>query len=276
MNWDRNIPDNETACVTFLAEIRWPKGFQCSCGSSDFYRLKSRPRVFECKVCKAQKSVTAGTLMHGTRVPLRTWFVAVVLMARPNGLTAAELQRRTDVHYDTAWQILHRLRGGLQEAKIQLRSPVTAGRYFVYFQGAWKSRFRKDPQFRSLVTYLIVDEQGTMAVTFHQLGPWPFRDMIKTHAPHLKTLPPIVRGLTNPAVKLGIRLKDRLQKVHQSVSVRWMRAYLMEFATSISLPKTFAEDLLKGALHTAATSFTNFKNNRWYTAEQERWVTVIG
>src|SRR5216683_774119 len=73
---------DEAACIAALAELRWPKGFVCpGCARRLAYQLAARPRVFECAGCGRQHSVTAGTVFHRTRTPLRKWFAAAWLMA---------------------------------------------------------------------------------------------------------------------------------------------------------------------------------------------------
>src|ERR1700730_3239861 len=54
-----------------LAGLRWPAGFVCSsCGGRAAWRLKARPRVYECSTCHRQESVTAGTVFYRARAGL--------------------------------------------------------------------------------------------------------------------------------------------------------------------------------------------------------------
>lgn len=71
-----------------------------------------RRRVWQCKGCGAQTSVTAGTVMHKTRTPLRLWFWAAYLVATHHpGISAVQLQRQLGLrHHETAWMLLHKLR----------------------------------------------------------------------------------------------------------------------------------------------------------------------
>ena len=65
---------DEAACIAALAEMRWPNGYICAgCTGRLAYQLAARPRVFECADCGRQHSVTAGTVFHRTRTPLRKW-----------------------------------------------------------------------------------------------------------------------------------------------------------------------------------------------------------
>jgi hypothetical protein len=71
----------EQRCIERLAELRWPDGFVCSgCGGRAAWRLKARPRVYECGTCHRQESVTAGTVFHRTWTDVSKWFLAAYLM----------------------------------------------------------------------------------------------------------------------------------------------------------------------------------------------------
>jgi transposase-like protein len=101
----------EAACLQYLAISRWPEGFSCpGCGSRRAWVLERR-HLWECAACHLQTSVTAGTVMHGTRTPLRLWFWAAYLVATHHpGISAKQLERQLGIRYETAWLILHKLR----------------------------------------------------------------------------------------------------------------------------------------------------------------------
>lgn len=101
----------ETACLEYLAASRWPDGFLCpACGSRRAWVLERR-HLWECASCHAQTSVTAGTVMHRTRTPLRQWFWAAYLVATHHpGISAKQLSRQLGLRYETAWLILQKLR----------------------------------------------------------------------------------------------------------------------------------------------------------------------
>jgi hypothetical protein len=103
---------SEAACLDYLAASRWPDGFVCpACGGRRAWVLERR-HLWECGDCGQQTSVTAGTVMHGTRTPLRVWFWAAYLVATHHpGISAKQLQRQLGLsRYETAWLILQRLR----------------------------------------------------------------------------------------------------------------------------------------------------------------------
>src|ERR1700730_14783428 len=108
---------DEAACIAALAELRWPQGFVCAgCAGRLAYPLTVRPGVFECAGCGQQHSVTAGTVFHRTRTPLRKWFAAAWLIAQDKrGVSALFLARELALRYDTAWLMAHKLRHALSE-----------------------------------------------------------------------------------------------------------------------------------------------------------------
>ena len=98
-----------------MRRARWPQGFRCPrCGSEDSHFIASR-RLEQCRSCRYQSSVTAGTIFHGTRVPLRVWFLGVYFVARhKRGISALQSQRDAGLgSYQTAWSLLHKLRSTL-------------------------------------------------------------------------------------------------------------------------------------------------------------------
>src|SRR5207245_8687407 len=84
----------ESECAEYLFERRWPQGFVCpGCGDGRAWLLKTKAFTYECAACGRQTSVTAGTVMHASKLPLTTWFWAAFLMAtHSNGISALQLQ----------------------------------------------------------------------------------------------------------------------------------------------------------------------------------------
>jgi hypothetical protein len=109
--------NTEQACIEYLANKRWPNGYKCKkCGCTEAYQLRGRCRVFMCKHCNSQESVTSGTVMHRTKLSLMIWFWAAYLLSQDKrGVSAMHIKRELDLHYDTAWTLLHKLRRALAD-----------------------------------------------------------------------------------------------------------------------------------------------------------------
>lgn len=116
VDFQRMFP-TEQACLDYLSELRWPDGFVCpSCKTaSPAQRLATRPAVLRCRECRAETSLTAGTVLHRTRTPLRVWFWGAYLVtSQTPGMSALQFQRQLGVRrYETAFQILHKLRASM-------------------------------------------------------------------------------------------------------------------------------------------------------------------
>ena len=74
----------ETQCEEALELSRWPHGFHCpGCGKPGHYLLKvGKHKTFQCKSCRVQTSLIAGTLFQNTHLPLRLWFLAIYLISQ--------------------------------------------------------------------------------------------------------------------------------------------------------------------------------------------------
>jgi len=103
---------SEEACQQYLAACRWPDGFACRrCGHQRAYAIV-RQRRWQCVACRHQVSLTSGTILHNTKIPLTLWFWAAYLMTTDKrGISALLLQRQLGLRrYETAWMMLHKLR----------------------------------------------------------------------------------------------------------------------------------------------------------------------
>ncbi len=117
---------DEASCAAFLFERRWPDGFICPrCGKRRAAALKSRPRLSECLDCGRQTSITAGTAMHRSKLPLTAWFWAAHLMAtHSNGMSARQLEDQLGVNYKTAWLLTQKLRRSMVDPDRELLEGV--------------------------------------------------------------------------------------------------------------------------------------------------------
>ncbi len=108
--------DTEEACEDYLYALRWPEGFVCpKCESTRKpYWIRSQRKV-ECGDCGEQTYLTADTIFHKTHTPLKTWFLAAYLVTTHTpGISAVQLQRQLGLtRYETAFQILHKLRAAM-------------------------------------------------------------------------------------------------------------------------------------------------------------------
>ena len=114
----------EEQCAAALAQTRWPDGFRCPrCGSAAHGVIQDdRAKRFQCKACRHQTTLTAGTVMEATKLPLTTWFLAIHLLSQAKtGLSALALKRQLGVSYPTAWRMHHKLMSAMADREERYR-----------------------------------------------------------------------------------------------------------------------------------------------------------
>ena len=114
--FQRLFPD-DAACAAYLEKARWGDGFACPhCGTAgEPFHFENRPGVLRCRKCRQNTGLTVGTVMERSHTPLNVWFWAAYLVASQTpGMSAVQFQRQLGLsRYETAFQILHKLRSGM-------------------------------------------------------------------------------------------------------------------------------------------------------------------
>ncbi|BCH23587.1 hypothetical protein MesoLjLb_33720 [Mesorhizobium sp. L-8-3] len=108
----------EDAAREALEAVRWPEGAFCPhCGNLDQEKIAKgqgtahRPGLYYCAACNGQFTVTVGTVMERSKIPLSKWLFAMHLMGvSMKGMSALQLSRMLGVTYKTAWFLCHRIR----------------------------------------------------------------------------------------------------------------------------------------------------------------------
>ena len=123
---DKRFQDVDEARKWFEAQ-RWPNGPWCPhCGNADPDKITAlhgkahRPGVYQCNEpeCRLQFSVTVGTVMERSKIPLNKWLLAMHLMASSKkGFSAHQLHRTLEITYQSAWFLAHRIREAMKDLK---------------------------------------------------------------------------------------------------------------------------------------------------------------
>ena len=121
----------ESDAYLLLEQLRWGNEPVCPhCGTiGGHYFLKpangvnrktrtgsrSERRVWKCKACRRQFTVLVGTVLHGSKISVRTWVLVILEMcASKNGVSAREIERKYDLTPKSAWFMCHRIREAMR------------------------------------------------------------------------------------------------------------------------------------------------------------------
>lgn len=103
---------SEGKCRQAVFRARWPSGYQCPRCSGRGHACFERggQTYYQCRSCRHQASLVAGTLFSATKLPLTTWFLALYLLtSTKTNMAALELTRHLGVCYRTAWRLKHKV-----------------------------------------------------------------------------------------------------------------------------------------------------------------------
>jgi len=108
----QRLDGTEEQCEAALEKARWPDGFRCPrCNSHEHGLVYGRRlKRYQCFSCSNQSTLTAGTIMQATKLPLTNWFQAFYLIGQAKtGISSLELSRHLGVKDDTAWLLHNRI-----------------------------------------------------------------------------------------------------------------------------------------------------------------------
>lgn len=264
LDFQKRFP-TEAACWDYVARLRWPQGSRCpKCQGKRTGFVKTR-RLVECRDCGRQTSVTAGTIFHKSRLPVRKWFWAIYLMANtPKGVSMRSLQKQLGIKsYRAVWMMGHKIRRAMMERDglYKLKGKVQVDEFSLGSQN-WENRrkIREDRRSR----FLIEVQEGENKdyprfVTFEELATAFSKEMLPllekriAKGSKLKTdAAGAFEGMTKKGYKLKQvpfatepeKAKEHLKWVHWLISnlkrglvstyhgcfPKYRKAYLAEFA----------------------------------------------
>lgn len=153
----------EADAYLYLESLRWRGEPQCAhCDGTDVYFIEpangvsrksaggtmSERRVWKCRPCRKQFSVLTGTIMHATKISVRTWVLVLFQMcSSKNGVSAREVGRMYGLCERTAWHMLHRIRSAMSGGErlvSTMRGTIVADE--TYYGGDPKNRHASDPR----------------------------------------------------------------------------------------------------------------------------------
>lgn len=168
--------NTEDKARDLLERLRWPNGAVCPhCGCKNARKIgkrsgarsHSRPGLYYCNECKDQFTVTEGTVMERSHIPLNKWLLAIYLLTgSKKGISAHQLHRELGLTYKSAWFMAHRIRYAMRQEPIRSKLKGTVEIDETYVGGrAYNRPDGKVPEKHPVVS-LIHRETGR-AQSFH-------------------------------------------------------------------------------------------------------------
>lgn len=259
---------DDTACRKYLAACRWPDGFRCKrCGQAEAFELAARG-LWQCKGCGRQTSLTAGTVLHRTRLPLTVWFWAAYLVSTHTpGLSAVQFHRQLGISYESAWALLHKLRramvnperellkdkvevdetylggheAGLKGGRQLLDKALIVGAVEVRGKAAGRVRLQvvPDASARSLTGFVKRSvTPGALILTDGWQAYAPLPDLGYRHRPRTQGIPERAGKLLPHIHRVFSNLKTWLGGTHHGVGHDHLQVYLDEFAFRFNRRRT--------------------------------------
>jgi transposase-like protein len=110
------------AAREWLENLRWPEGPICShCGTINHAYKTKKAGWYRCaeKECRKDFTVTTGTVMERSHIPLNKWLMAFYMMnASKKGVSAHQLHRALGLDYKSAWFMCHRIREAMRAGNL--------------------------------------------------------------------------------------------------------------------------------------------------------------
>jgi len=89
------------------------------CGGTEVYTYAAR-RIWKCKACQHQFSVTSGTIFASRKLPVRDYLAAIAIFVNAvKGISALQLGRDLDVQDKTAFVLAHKLREAIAAEQLE-------------------------------------------------------------------------------------------------------------------------------------------------------------
>ena len=145
--------------------LRWPDGFRCPrCGHREYSEISTRSvPLYQCRHCRKQTSLTAGTIMHKSHTPVSKWLAAADALAASPGLSAAALGQAVGITAKAAWLMLRKFRQAISrlENERKLEGTVKVGLRVIapaWIWMFWELAIYKSERVVAISTS--VDEEG--------------------------------------------------------------------------------------------------------------------
>ena len=159
-----------------ISELRWPNGAVCPrCNSAEVAKVvgkkqSHRPGLYYCNGCEGTFTVTVGTVLERSKIPLAKWALGFHLMASSKkGVSAHQLHRALGITYKSAWFLAHRIREAMG-MKPEETGPIGGENKVVesdetYIGGKARNAHKNKPIPKKHPVVTLIERDGTVRAT---------------------------------------------------------------------------------------------------------------
>jgi hypothetical protein len=286
---------NEDACRNAFKEYREKEGVVCPhCGCTHHHWIAKRGGMFQCAKCGYRQSLRANTVMHGSKLPFRYWFIAMhLLTATKHSFSALEMQRQLGhKRYQPIWEMMHKLRSAMggRDNRYTLNGDVEVDEGFFSSELGDKNTVLKRGAGSQAKTKVVVMAESTLSFpTKGAVKPKSVRHIKMVVVPNLKadTIDKVVTEsigkdavITSDATKSHVHFKDEFKEVISHViEPKEIGKVLPWVHIAIANSKSLMRDIYHGVNPYYVQEYLNefcYKFNRRYFGEDlfERLVSI--
>jgi len=174
MNLTNPIYHDADKAREHLEALHWPNGPVCPhCGSvENITKLRgksTRNGVYKCNACTKPFTVTVGTVMEDSKIPLNKWVLAFALVnGSKKGISAHQLHRQLGITYKSAWFMEHRIREAMKQDHEPIGGEGCTVEVDETFIGKDKSAPPSRTPYRNMNKVVsLVDRATGRSVSFH-------------------------------------------------------------------------------------------------------------
>jgi len=115
--FQQRFPDDQ-ACMDYLAELKWPKGFICEHCKHIKYCKGKLFQTRQCTSCGYQATPTSGTLFHKVKFPLlKAFYIIYFMSTNKKGISSTELSRKLNLRQKTCWAFRKKVSQAMKSRK---------------------------------------------------------------------------------------------------------------------------------------------------------------
>src|SRR5688572_23584336 len=146
LNLTDPVYSDENKAREHLEALHWPNGPVCPhCRATKRITKQTsktaRAGLHMCNASRKQFTVTVGTIMEDSKIPLNKWLMAYALInGSKKGFSAHQLHRQLGITYKSAWFLAHRIRETMQDDGEPLGGPGKTVESDEAFVGGFKKK----------------------------------------------------------------------------------------------------------------------------------------